>query len=164
MDFREHECCAECVSLGNTLRTTMIFFTINPDPQRNSYGDLLPFEQTKYIVRKLNMAIKGSLNMTILGVAVHFEFTQLGQVHAHGFILVNEREPNRKDLVYFSKIVHLLVGRPFAPAYVSCTLEWVDNDDIFRYVNKENAYPPIHKVFAKPPTPLVDFLRPEASD
>lgn len=162
-DFHDIDPCAECLLLGNTLHTTAIFFTINPCPIKNEYGERLPIDQLKYIIRNINITIRNSKALTILGVSVHFEYSKLGQLHAHGIFLVRERKPNRGDLVYLSKIVHQQVGRLYAPASVSCDLQWVDSIDVFRYVNKENAFKPIHKFWGEKPVSLSKFLSTEPS-
>lgn len=130
-------------------QVAQMFYTISPDSELYDYNQKLPDKQKKSLDHRFNEGIKEiEKHLKIYGWTVHYEFNKQGNLHTHGLIYVPiEYEGYNKNTILVSKIFNRYFGRPRLSSMIACKVEWPkDILNVCNYVNKENAYTPIHKV------------------
>lgn len=155
--------CRQCETLGRTARNegkSLILLTISPDPHYKGYADMLPDTQYEVLRRILHdkRVIKDIRRYFTFYdiIGEHFEFNRSGQLHSHNIVAI----PNTyfgyvKNLIFISKKYHKICGMQYANCQIAVNTKWVDDELVNVYLNKENAYPPVHLI---PPMNVVEVL------
>lgn len=159
LDYDKLVSCERCVNLGNTAIESgfvPLECTISPDPSYNietriHFGGMLPDEQHDYILKLILRPykdIKNYLNGMFKILSIHFEFNKAGNLHIHCLFVIGSNYDYLKNYIYIQKKYHKLFGR-FGCNINSCChiTKLTDFDKWVKYLNKENAYKPVHFEF-----------------
>lgn len=141
------EACKCCEQLGDythsnivrTVRTSRIFYTINPD---------LALSKEEIDLRLGSLVQRISKRFPIWGASIHYEYAS--RLHVHGFFDVECIYAGLEiPLIFIRKEAHQLFGRKKVKHDVCCNVQWFDGFAItYKYVNKQNVYLPQHLRFA----------------
>lgn len=149
--------CETCARLGRMSQQTgdcLILLTLSPDPYWQSYNECMPDTQYK-LLRKviLDKSVLRQLQHKFGFYSVissHFEFNRNGNLHAHCIVCINKHFANAEaNLWTISKAYHKLIGQAYLSSKISADCRYIDDDLIYKYLNKENAYPSWHDDEAK---------------
>jgi len=150
--YRNVKICEACQVLGQAsqgLGDTLILVTLSPNPELFDYADLLPRDQLIFIHGIMgSKSIRGSLTKHFDGslkiLSEHYEFNKSGNLHSHCLFSIAPVMCTPANLQTISKIFHRKIGRQYARSSICCDVRIVHDDDIYKYLNKENIYPPQH--------------------
>jgi len=165
------EPCVDCLNgklvLGKSTHKEigMMFYTISPDPELVGYGDRLPESQKKWINKKFIIAyIELQKHLPTMGYTIHYEFNKSMNLHLHGLIYIDgDYEFYDKNLATASKVFHKHFGRQYGKSIIDSRFEWInDLQQVLKYVNKSNEYPPIHHIRER--KQLTQFLSSERAN
>lgn len=150
--------CEGCARLGHIPNRSLIFYTINPDPEKKHperYDSMTPLDQAVLCGRALQyMVRKYGTKYNISHYTIHTEFTKTFNIHLHGIIAIAPEFGNYTlTLVNLQKVIHNLLGRRGKRIDISCNMQWVKDPQVYSYLNKENVFRPIHY----PKDPLIGF-------
>lgn len=160
--------CVVCESLGHTTLRTLVdksgelgqmFYTISPDPE--IINKMLPDRQKKYIDRKFQLAIlELKKKYRVYSYSIHYELNKAMNLHLHGIILIDiERQGYNINIAIASKIFNKYFGREHLNSMISSRFEWIkDQEETYKYVNKENVYEPKHLVIYKDIVTVEEFF------
>lgn len=142
--------CEYCQALVTVCQTSAIFYTLSPDPlwgRTTYYTDMTPKRQYTNLIKMFNSSLALVMKeMRIEKYSIHFEFNKQGNLHCHGFIIVNDFNRYDKNRYTIQKLFHSICGRRGLNSTIAFKTDWLDDPDYYtRYVNKENAYISIHK-------------------
>lgn len=146
--------CVDCQNgqlvLGKSTHVEVgkMFFTITPDNELKQYNEKTPDQQKKFIDNRFMIALKDlSKKLKVYGYAIHYELNQSMNLHIHGLLYIpSSNEKYDIWLATASKIFHKQFGRQYCRCTISSKFEWIREDEqVYKYVNKSNVYPPIHK-------------------
>lgn len=155
--------CEKCARLGHTSEDsggTLIMLTISPNPSWKEYFQRMPDKQ-KDLLEGLHTKQYNIVNWlsTYLGyynvLSQHFEFAKNGNLHSHCIVEIPKKhEGVDRIAMTISKKYHLEIGLLYARSQICANTQWVKSNDVYIYLNKENAYPPIHKT----PNNMLPFI------
>lgn len=149
--------CPQCQLLGDiALKNgqTAVLLTLSPNPEwlcdiGTGYGERLPDNQ-KYLLDKVlyeNDKITKYM-FTYFGkydvMSTHYELAKNGNLHSHSIVMIPSTHKYDRNLILISKMYHKIIGRSYNNCQISANTKWITTDDIYIYLNKENAYPPTH--------------------
>lgn len=152
--------CTYCGPLVTIGLTSGIFYTMSPDGQKNNYSEKYPDNQLKYLQNRFNICMSIiKKRLYIHGYSIHYEFNKNGNLHAHGFIIINDYEQCDANRYYIQKVFHREIGRQYLNSNIAFRTDWlIDTDYYTRYVNKENAYKADHYTTADREKIMTNFL------
>lgn len=159
----KNEPCTKCHALGDTLQkksNKLILLTLSPNPEWKDYNNMNPdvqYDLLKRIIREPWERINNYFNKTYKIVSQHFEFNKSGNLHSHNIVSIDgDYGDYERNLIYISKQYHKIIGMQFNRASISADTRWITDIDIYKYLNKENAYAPEHIVLYAPN--IVEFF------
>lgn len=153
--------CEACKLLGQASQSNkqvLLLVTISPNPEWLDYAEMLPDEQY-YKLRSIHSraSIYNSLNRlfgsTCFHLSTHFEFNRNGQLHTHSIFTIPESHNYDRNLMAISKIYHKVIGLKYNRSSICCDVRRITDEDVYKYLNKENIYEPIHH------TTLVHYMK-----
>lgn len=158
----KNEPCVQCEALGHIALEegmALLMITISPDPNYKQYQQMLPDRQ----YRELNKILHDKRAVADIKkyftfydiISEHYEFNRSGQLHSHNIVAIpSTYYPYDRNIHYISKKYASICGMQYTNSQISVNVKWITDSLIYKYLNKENAYEPIHH---KPPCTIEDY-------
>lgn len=144
--------CVPCELLGQgTPNSVLLMVTLSPNPQWHDYADLLPDEQHKLLAslffkKSIIDKIQKHFDNKFNHLSTHYEFNSSGQLHSHSLVSIPSVYDYKRNHLTISKIFHQVIGMQYVKSSICADVRNVTDNDVYKYLNKENAYDPFHKM------------------
>lgn len=145
--------CVACKLLGQATPNNklLLMVTLSPNPEWKGWADLLPDEQynllsSLFFKKSIIDKIQKHFNNSFEHLSTHYEFNLSGQLHSHSLVSIPTVYDYQRNLLTISKIFHNVIGMQYVKSSICADVRKVTDADIYKYLNKENAYEPFHKV------------------
>jgi len=156
--YRNVNPCEACQLLGQASRGAgdeLLLVTLSPNPEWNAYGEQIPAVQLrmlKNLYKKVYQPLSKHFDGYLMLLSEHYELNKTGNLHSHCLFEIHPDMCTPANIQTISKIYHKVIGRAYVRSSICADVRRVTDDGIYKYINKENVYPPNHP---NPPNLLV---------